>query len=320
MKDAPKLPAFDVRIPPPDLTCWRAGNTGTEGVWRFAAAAPGPHLVMVSLIHGNEYAGAIVIADLLRAGFRPSRGCVTFVFANLAAFDRFDPDMPTASRFVDEDMNRVWDVHLLEGGRRTVEAERARALLPVILAADAVLDLHTMLWQDEPMLLAGASRKGCAFARALGATELIVTDHGHASGPRLIDAAPFVDEADPRVAVLLEAGRHWEASAVETARGVVTCALRHLGLAGADHPALPEPPPAVTPRVAQVTHAITAATDAFAFVDAWQGVASVPRRNTLIALDGEAEIRTPYDDCLLVMPSLRPTRGHTAVRLARLTT
>jgi hypothetical protein len=43
----------------------------------------------------------------------------------------------------------------------------------------------------------------------------------------------------------------------------------------------------------------------------------VPRRDTLIALDGMAEIRTPHDDCLLVMPSLRPSRGHTAVRLAR---
>ncbi len=40
-------------------------------------------------------------------------------------------------------------------------------------------------------------------------------------------------------------------------------------------------------------------------------------RNTLIALDGNTEIRTPHDDCLLVMPSLRPSRGHTAVRLAR---
>jgi hypothetical protein len=34
-------------------------------------------------------------------------------------------------------------------------------------------------------------------------------------------------------------------------------------------------------------------------------------------MDGDTEIRTPHDDCLLVMPSLRPSRGHTAVRLAR---
>ena len=41
------------------------------------------------------------------------------------------------------------------------------------------------------------------------------------------------------------------------------------------------------------------------------------RRHTLIATDGTLEIRTPHDECLLVMPSLRPSRGHTAVRLAR---
>ena len=43
----------------------------------------------------------------------------------------------------------------------------------------------------------------------------------------------------------------------------------------------------------------------------------VAQRKTLIAVYGAAEIRTPHDDCLLVMPSLRPSRGHTAVRLAR---
>ena len=63
--------------------------------------------------------------------------------------------------------------------------------------------------------------------------------------------------------------------------------------------------------------AVTAATGNFAFVQPYRGGDIIPRRNTLIALDGDTEIRTPYDDCLLVMPSLRPSRGHTAVRLAR---
>jgi hypothetical protein len=63
---------------------------------------------------------------------------------------------------------------------------------------------------------------------------------------------------------------------------------------------------------------ITAATGGFAFVQPWRGGDIVPRRNTLIALDGSSEIRTPFDNCLLVMPTLRTSRGHTAVRLARL--
>ena len=70
-------------------------------------------------------------------------------------------------------------------------------------------------------------------------------------------------------------------------------------------------------RLVEVTQTVTAMTGKFVFVQPWRGGDVVPVRNTLLALDGETEIRTPLDVCLLVMPSLRPTRGHTAVRLAR---
>jgi hypothetical protein len=80
---------------------------------------------------------------------------------------------------------------------------------------------------------------------------------------------------------------------------------------------LPTPKADTRQRFAEVTMAVTAATSAFAFVQPYRGGDIIARRNTLIALDGETEIRTPYDDCLLIMPSLRPGRGHTAVRLAR---
>ena len=75
--------------------------------------------------------------------------------------------------------------------------------------------------------------------------------------------------------------------------------------------------PAPPPRCAEVTVAVTATTPGFAFVRPFRGGDVIPERNTLIAIDGTTEIRTPHDDCLLIMPSLRASRGHTAVRLAR---
>jgi hypothetical protein len=66
-----------------------------------------------------------------------------------------------------------------------------------------------------------------------------------------------------------------------------------------------------------VTRTVTAQSAEFVFLRDFRGGEVIPRRNTLIALDGEAELRTPHDDCLLVMPSPRAMRGHTAVRLAR---
>jgi hypothetical protein len=46
-------------------------------------------------------------------------------------------------------------------------------------------------------------------------------------------------------------------------------------------------------------------------------LAVIGRRGTLLARDGEREIRTPYDDCVLIMPARRPRQGETAVRLGR---
>ena len=43
----------------------------------------------------------------------------------------------------------------------------------------------------------------------------------------------------------------------------------------------------------------------------------VPEAGTLIARDGDREIRTPYDDCVLIMPTRRTAKGDTAVRLGR---
>jgi hypothetical protein len=43
----------------------------------------------------------------------------------------------------------------------------------------------------------------------------------------------------------------------------------------------------------------------------------IPKVGTVIAHDGSREVRTPYDNCVLVMPTRRITKGQTAVRLGR---
>ena len=301
-------PDLTVRVPLPELGPWRAGNTGTPGLWRFTAPTPGPHLLVTALVHGNEIAGAALLVRWLEAELRPAQGTLSLCFCNLAAFDRFDAAAPTASRFVDEDMNRLWDPLLLAGPRRSVELDRARALLPAVLAADALLDLHSMLWPSDPLLLAG--RGAASLAAELGTPGTVVVDEGHAAGLRLIDHPHF--DAD-RPAILLEAGQHWEPATLAQTEDSAARWLRRWGMPapGAQPMKLPRG------RIARVFQTVTARTDGFAFLMPCRGGDVVGPRNSLLALDGEIEVRTPHADCLLVMPNPRALRGHTAVRLAR---
>jgi predicted deacylase len=313
----PPVLHFDVQLRAPSIARWQRGNAGIPGFMSFTGPAPGPHVLVLALTHGNEIAGAVALDRLLAARVRPQRGTLTFGFVNLAAFDRFDPDQPTISRFIDEDLNRLWEASVLDGPRHSLELDRARAIRPLVESADIVLDLHSMLWPSDPLILSGPTAKGQALSCAIGVPDLVVADLGHASGRRLIDHPRFTDPAAPFTAILVEAGQHWADETVDTMLGCIAGLLRHTGTVP-EHPALPAPPsPARPPRLAEVTMTVTATTAAFAFVQPWRGGEVVARRNTLIALDGSTEIRTPHDDCLLVMPSLRASRGHTAVRLAR---
>ena len=187
---------------------------------------------------------------------------------------------------------------------------------PLIDRLDVLLDLHSMLWPADPLILSGDTRKGRDLALAIGDTAAGGGRRGPFGRTAAIDYGRFAESAAPQTAILVEAGQHWEQASVDMALASIAGLLRHLRVI-TDHPALPPVPICRTGRYAQVTMAVTAATSGFGFVQDFRGGDVVPRRNTLIGMDGNTEVRTPHDDCLLVMPSLRPSRGHTAVRLAR---
>jgi predicted deacylase len=295
----------------PDLAPYRAGNTGIPFVSSFAASAPGPHVLIMALTHGNEICGAIALDRMLRGNVRPARGTLTLAFANVAAYERFDRDQPQRSRLVDEDFNRVWDAATLDGPRRNIELDRARELRPLIDRVDLLLDLHSMTAPSPPIALAGMSERSMAFARRLGVPEIVMRDPGHADGTRLRDYGAFGDLGGHATALLLECGPHWQRATAEFA---FDATMRFLATAGTiDRPI----DPAVPQRLLDVTHAVTASGDRFSFVRDFCGLDIVAKAGTPIARDGDREITTPYDDCVVVMPSASAAPGQTAVRLGR---
>ena len=313
--------APSIDVPFPDLSPYAAGNAGIPYVWRFTTQRAGPHLTIQALTHGNEVCGAIALAQLLDAGVRPLRGTLTLVFANVDAYATFDASDPFASRCLDEDFNRLWTAEVLDGPRTSRELVRARALRSCYDATDYLLDLHSMTDPCPPLALAGRQRKGMELAQQIGLPRDIVVDEGHKAGKRLRDYAFFDAPGDPRSALLVECGQHWESAAPGVALQSSLRFLRHFGLlspAFLDAHLAPAPLP--PQRAIEVTNVVTIESDAFAFALPVAGLQIVPKAGTLLARDGAREIRTPYDDSVLIMPTRRPRRGETAVRIGRLLT
>ncbi|MBV9524034.1 MAG: succinylglutamate desuccinylase/aspartoacylase family protein [Alphaproteobacteria bacterium] len=310
---------YAVDLLPPDISGYRDGNTGIPYVTSFASGKPGPHVVVNAVTHGNELCGAIALDFLFRNKVRPVRGTLTLSFANVAAFLAFDPKKPNGSRFIEEDFNRVWDVATLDGPRQSAELTRARALRPAIDRADFLLDLHSMQHATAPLMLTGLLDKSLELACRVGIPELIVRDEGHAAGRRMRDYGGFGDPASPKTALLVECGQHWEKQAEEVA---IATTLRFLAALEIIEPALlsrHRGAASTRQRVITVTDAITIATDHFEFAEDFRGLEVLQKKGTPIGRDGEREIRTPYDECVLIMPSRRLKRGQTAVRLGRFT-
>jgi predicted deacylase len=307
-----------VELKAPDIERHRRSTTGTDFVHTLDSGAPGPHVMVNALTHGNEICGAIVVDRLLREGMLPTRGKLTLAFANVEAFSRFDPRSPYATRFVDEDFNRVWTRQVLDGSRDSTELRRARALMPFVEAADYLLDIHSMLEPSPPVMICGPLEKGIRFAFDVGIPEHIVSDTGHANGTRMRDFGGFGDAASPKNALLVECGQHWERNAERVAWQTTWRFLRHLDVVDRGR-ADGEIDAAVAPqKLIRVTDAVIARTPAFRFAKTFTGLEVIARAGDVIAWDGEEAVRAPYDNCVLIMPVPNNVKtGLTAVRLGR---
>jgi len=310
---------YRIEIRPPDIKAYRHGNTGVDYVHVLDSGKPGPTVMVQALTHGNEFSGAIALDFLFKEKPEISRGRLIRAFANVAAFERFDFDDPDRSRFIDEDYNRVWAEGVIDGSRDSAELRRARELRPFVDSADFLLDLHTMTEPCRPIMVCGMLDKGAEFARRVGMPADLLIDTGHPAGLRMRDRGGFGDPESPRNALLIEAGQHWEKSSVDVA---IDTTLRFLQVTGVVDEAFVKPRLRLAlpkkQRVVRVTEPVTAATREFRFAKPWKGLEVIPKTGSLLATDGAREWRTPYDDCVLVMPSTAHVKpGNTMVRLGR---
>lgn len=220
----------------------REAATGSEReIGHAGGYAPGPSVICVAGLHGNEPAGVRALRRVFERILHDRleiRGEVSGLLGNMAALER-------GVRYLDEDMNRVW-------ARRRVEAVAAgqdvsgsreegeqRELLdrlhrqfrfargPVYL-----IDLHTASSDSAPFVILGDTLRNRELARSLPLPTVLGLEE-HILGT-LMEYATW----QGHVGVAIEAGQHADPACVDRHESAVWLALGFAGVL--DPAAIPE--------------------------------------------------------------------------------
>lgn len=227
----------------------------------YEGLAPGPRVIILAAVHGNETCGTHAIEHVVReidAGKIAIRaGTVTFVpVTNPLAFSRRE-------RAGDRNLNRNL---FPKEPPADFEDRIANRLCPLLARHDVLLDLHSTRGRTEPFALVGPRDNGGplepfkhsgrerALAKRLGVRRFV---HGwletYARGVerRLREGRAGATNGDPRYgvgtteymrsvggyAITLECGQHDDPAAVDVAYRAIRNTLAHLGIVDEPAPA-----------------------------------------------------------------------------------
>lgn len=303
-----------IELLPQDIRAWQQGNCGVDYVHRIESGCAGPELVIQALTHGNEICGANALLWLLEHQIRPLKGALTLIFANVTAYQSFDPQRPFASRCVDEDMNRIWLPDRLHNAD-TYETRRAVELLPYIESADSILDLHSTTFAVAPMLIYPQTTENSAFADRLAFPfpHLLYDSSSYHQG---ILISEHQRHAIKGVSMVAECGQHFATSTSQQALAVTLRFIVQHGMldSGVELPSWGYSVDHTAGHY-RIDRVLNAQTERFRFVEPVQGFEQYSK-GELIAIDDQELIAAPFDNCALIMPARVPIAGEEAVTLA----
>ena len=301
----------DFEVLPRDLTPYRRGNTGIDYVHRFESGRPGPHVLVNALTHGNEFCGMVAATHLLDQGIRPLIGTLTVSFANVAAYESFDPAKPLDSRQLVHNLNRIWSAAWLDGDEDSPELRRARELRPAVAAADHILDIHSTSTDVQPFWVYPQFGRNAQAALAIGRPAVhLVMPQGLGSGTPLVQHGRHGTPEHHGVALVAECGGHFRRDSAALATEVALDFLGHFGLVER------RPQADARQQRFELLQTWVIKTPDFRFPKPLRGFETFAR-GELIAIDGAEEVRAPCDDCTILMPTRKPVPGREGVYLAR---
>lgn len=191
----------------------------------FDSGKPGPRLLFFGGVHGDEPSGSEAIehvaSELARGSLALSRGSVTMVaHCNEKA-------RALGVRKVEKNLNRCF----VDGAADdTYEHGVARELMPLMRAADVLVDLHSTSGKSEPF--AFAEGHGLPLAVALRFSKVVVgwSEMAQSYGAMEGDSESYMRSLG-KPAVTFEAGDHGSPDGAANARQAILNAFASYGVA-----------------------------------------------------------------------------------------
>lgn len=288
-------------------------------------AAPGPTLICIGSLHGNEPAGywalERVVATLEAArrdhGFQLERGALVALAGNLAALSE-------GRRFLDHDLNRGWSPDRIEELHHrppaTAEEREVRELVECIENARSkargevmFLDLHTTSGDSPPFISVADRLAYRRFALHFQAPVILgMEDCLDGTLLEWIDRLGFFG-------AVFEGGQHEAATSIDHNEAAVWIALYHLGLLGdasvLRDPMLGEPVKRSQRVLAKASEGLPKMLEiryrhelngqnSFRMAPGFRSFQTI-KAGTLLAYDGKKEVRSEQSGRLL-MPLYQP--------------
>jgi len=292
--------------------------------------APGPRLVVLGAVHGNETAGRVAIERVLAridAGdLEITRGIVTFVpVTNPLAHAR-------GQRMGERNLNRNLRPTAVP---QDYEDRIGNRLCPLLEAHDVLLDLHSFQGPGEAFVMIGPEDNRGAlepFAHAAAESRLAL----HLGPRRIVDGWLSVYEggvarrreraqrlgtaldADPQYgvgtteymrsrggyAITLECGQHADPKAPDVGERAILQALALLGLAE-----LPLAPPVAAPEVLRLVEVTDRLHEGDRFARGWASFDAV-KQGEPIGIRHDGSVVAAPADGRVVFPNVRAQVGH----------
>jgi predicted deacylase len=267
---------------------------------------PGPTLIVIGGIHGNEPAGIVAARAVLGRVDRDS------IAGEVCALAGNVPGLAANRRFFSHDLNRLWFPERLAAAR--ADADRRDEQAELVELADELdrviarargpvfaLDLHTTSAAGVPFAVVGATAAHRAFAGELPLPGIVGLEE------QLPGVLTRYLSGLGCITVAIEGGQSDSADTLANLEAVIAVALVACGVIGAD--AMPELATArawlagvrgdLPPMIDVVSRRAITPADDFRMEP---GFANIQRttRGTLLARDAHGEIHAPFDGFVLL--------------------